>query len=140
MDGKDVARRLYDEVFNARTVEVLDEIAVSDYDEHSPLPGQGTGLDGLKERVAMLIDALDPRFEIQDIVAESDRVVVRWTNSGTNVGDFGGMPATGRAFTIDGIDVYRLRDGKLAEHWHVVDMLALLQQLGFLPAPETVSG
>jgi len=140
MDGKDVARRLYDDVYNARSVEVLDEIAVRDYDEHSPLPGQGAGLDGLKERVAMLIDALDPRFEIQDIVAEDDRVVVRWTNTGTHVGDFGGMPASGRRFTIDGIDVYRLREGKLAEHWHVVDMLGLLQQLGFLPAPESVSG
>ena len=83
MDGKDVARRLYDEVFNARRVEVLDEIATPDYDEHSPLPGQGNGLDGLKQRVAMLIDALDPHFTIEDMVAEGDRVAVRWTWTGT---------------------------------------------------------
>jgi steroid delta-isomerase-like uncharacterized protein len=132
---KDIARRLYDEVLNARRVEVLDEIVTVDYEEHDPLPGQGTGIDGLKQRVAILIDALDPHFSIEDIIAEGDRVVVRWTNSGTNVGDFLGMPATGRPFTIAGIDIYRVEGGKLAEHWHVVDMLAQLQQLGYFPTP-----
>jgi steroid delta-isomerase-like uncharacterized protein len=133
--NKDVARRLYDEVFNGRRVEVLDEIVARDYEEHDPLPGQATGIDGFKKRIAILVDALDPHFTIEDIIAEDDRVVVRWTNSGTNVGDFLGMPATGRPFTIAGIDIYRVEDGKLAEHWHVVDMLAQLQQLGYFPAP-----
>lgn len=133
--NKDVARRLYDEVLNGRRVEVLDEIAARDYEEHDPLPGQVAGIDGLKERVAILVDALDPHFTIEDVIAEDDRVVVRWTNSGTNVGDFLGMPATGRPFTIAGIDIFRVEDGKLAEHWHVVDMLAQLQQVGYFPAP-----
>ena len=133
--NKDVARRLYDEVFNGRRVEVLDEIVARDYEEHDPLPGQAAGIDGFKKRIAILVDALDPHFTIEDVIAEDDRVVVRWTNSGTNVGDFLGMPATGRPFTIAGIDIYRVEDGKLAEHWHVVDMLAQLQQLGYFPAP-----
>jgi steroid delta-isomerase-like uncharacterized protein len=133
--NKDVARRLYDEVFNGRRVEVLDEIVALDYEEHDPFPGQATGIDGFKKRIAILVDALDPHFTIEDVIAEDDRVVVRWTNSGTNVGDFLGMPATGRPFTIAGIDIYRVEDGKLAEHWHVVDMLAQLQQLGYFPAP-----
>ena len=134
--NKEVARRFYDEVFNERRVEVLDELAVSDYEEHDPLPGQGTGLEGLKGRVRMVIDGLDPHFTIEDMIAEGEKVVVRWTNSGTNSGEFLGMPATGRSFSVQGIDIYRLADGKLAEHWHVVDMLAHMQQLGFLPTPE----
>ncbi|MEP7223911.1 MAG: ester cyclase [Actinomycetota bacterium] len=136
--NKEVARRFYEEAFNGRHVAVLDELAVSDYEEHDPLPGQGTGLAGLKERVQMVIDGLDPHFAIEDMIAEGEKVVVRWTNSGTNSGEFLGMPPTGRSFSIQGIDIYRLADGKLAEHWHVVDMLAHLQQLGFLPAPEGV--
>ncbi len=134
--NKEVARRFYDEVFNERRVEVLDELAVSDYEEHDPLPGQGTGLEGLKGRVRMVIDGLDPHFLIEDMIAEGEKVVVRWTNSGTNSGAFLGMPPTGRSFSIQGIDIYRLADGKLAEHWHVVDMLAHMQQLGLLPTPE----
>jgi predicted ester cyclase len=60
-------------------------------------------------------------------------VVVRWTNPGTHVGEFAGIPPTGRAFSIAGIDIYRVVDGRLSEHWHVVDQLAMLGQLGLLP-------
>ncbi len=132
---KQTARRLYD-ILNGGDLNALEEIATSDYEEHDPLPGQGTGLQGLKDRVTMLREALDPHFTIEDVVAESDKVVVRWTNSGTHVGEFFGAPATHKSFTIPGIDVFRVRDGKLAEHWHVVDQLSLLQQLGLLPMPE----
>ena len=134
--NKDVVRRFYEEVFNQRDVDLLDELVVRDYEEHDPLPGQQPGLDGLKHRVNTIIAALDPHFAIEDVIAEGDKVVVRWTNSGTNVGDFLGIPATGRSFSIAGVDIYRLEGGKLAEHWHVVDMLGQMQQLGLLPAPE----
>ena len=137
-ENKRVVRRFYDEVLNGKKVAVLDEIAIVDYEEHDMLPGQGTGLSGLRERVTILDQALDPRFTIEDIIAESDRVVVRWTNSGTHVGEFFGAPATGKTFTIAGIDIYRLEDGKMAEHWHVVDQLSMLQQLGMLPSNESV--
>ena len=134
--NKELARRVYEEVLNNRNVDLLDELVVPDYEEHDPLPGQRTGLEGLKDRVKILIDGLDPQFTIEDVIAEGDKVVVRWTNSGTNVGDFLGIPATGRSFRTAGIDIYRVEDGKLAEHWHVVDQLAQMQQLGLLPSPE----
>ncbi|HEV2712617.1 MAG TPA: ester cyclase [Gaiellaceae bacterium] len=134
--NKEVARRFYEEVLNKRNVDLLDELVVPDYEEHDPLPGQRTGLDGLKDRVNILIEGLDPHFTIEDVIAEGDKVVVRWTNSGTNVGDFLGIPATGRSFRTPGIDIYRMEGGKLAEHWHVVDQLVQMQQLGLLPTPE----
>jgi predicted ester cyclase len=77
---------------------------------------------------------LAPTFAVEDIVAEGDRVVVRWSNSGRHVGDFLGMPPTGHSYAIAGIDIYRIEDGQLAEHWHVIDQLAMLQQLGLVPA------
>src|SRR5262245_39455834 len=120
--NKTVVRRYYEEVLNTGHVDALAELAVADYAEHDPLPGQSTGRDGLRGRVEMLRGAFRPHFTIEDIIAEGDRVAVRWTNRGTHVGEFMGMPATGKAFTIAGIDIHRLRDGKLAEHWHVVDL------------------
>lgn len=133
--NKSVVRRYYEDILNAGDIDALAELAVDDYAEHDPLPGQSTGCEGLRERVEMLRGAFRPHFTIEDLIAEGDKVVVRWTNRGTHVGEFMGMPATGKAFAIAGIDIHRLRDGKLAEHWHVVDLLGQLQQLGVLPQP-----
>jgi len=137
MDNKAVVRRYYNEVLNLRTIDLLDELAVEDYVEHDPFPGQGNGLADLKARVAGLCSAFNPlQFTIQDVIAEGDKVVVRWTNAGTHSGSFMGIPATGNEFGIAGIDIHVVRGGKLAEHWHVVDQLAQMQQLGLIPQPE----
>jgi steroid delta-isomerase-like uncharacterized protein len=127
--------RFYDEVLNGRRLDVIDEIAVEDYLENDPLPGQGQGREGLRDRVSALVSALEPHFTVEDVIAEGDRVVVRWHHSGTHVGTFLGIPATGKSFDIAGIDIYRVAADRLAEHWHVVDQLAMLIQLGLVPAP-----
>lgn len=134
--NKATIRRYYEEILNQGDVNALADIAVSDYVENDPLPGQATGLAGLQERVELLRGALSPHFTIEDMVAEGDKVVVRWTQRGMHVRDFLGLPSTGKRFTISGIDIYSLRDGRMAEHWHVVDQLSLLQQLGVIPMPE----
>jgi steroid delta-isomerase-like uncharacterized protein len=131
-----VIRSYYEEVFNERRVDLIDQLAVEDYVEHDPFPGQGNGRSDLKARVRLILDSMNPlRFEIEDIVAEGDRVVVRWSQTGTQSGNFMGIPPSGRNFTFAGIDVHRLRDGRMAEHWHVIDLFGLLQQLGAIPAP-----
>ena len=135
-DNKAVVQRFYQEVLNQRKLDVLDQIAAEDYVEHDPFPGQGNGRADLKARVTGLHKAFNPlRFNVEDVIAEDDKVVVRWTNSGTDRGGFMGIPPTGREFGIAGIDIYVVRDGRLAEHWHVVDMLGHMQQLGLLPTP-----
>ena len=134
--NKSLVRRFYDEVLNAHRIDVLDTLALADYTEHDPLPGQRDGLVGLKDRVSMLIQGLPSTYTVEDIVAEGDRVVVRWRNAGVHSGQFMGIPPTGRSFDIAGIDIYRIENDRVAEHWHVVDQLTLLQQLGLLPAPE----
>lgn len=132
--NKQVALRLY-ELLNAGNAEAVGDLVATDYEEHDPLPGQGTGRDGVVDRFSMIVQGLAPRFTVEDVIAEGDRVVVRWTNAGTHVGDFAGAPATGRAFTIGGIDVYRVADGRLCEHWHQLDQLSMLGQLGLFPEP-----
>jgi steroid delta-isomerase-like uncharacterized protein len=138
--NKAVIARFYETALNAGDVTVLEQLASPDYEEHDPIPGQGTGRDGLRDRVRMIVDAFGQRFTVEDVIAEGDRVVVRWTGSGTHVGEFMGIPPTGRPFTISGIDIYRMADGTMAEHWHVVDQLALLGQLGLLPEQEPSEG
>lgn len=129
---KDLATQVY-ALANAGDVEAIGELVTTDYVENDPLPGQGTGREGVIDRFSMLTSALAPKFTVDDVIAEDDRVVVRWTNSGTHVGEFLGIPATGRSFTICGIDIYRIDGGRLDEHWHVVDQLSMLGQLGLLP-------
>jgi steroid delta-isomerase-like uncharacterized protein len=131
-DNKRQVQRLYD-LLNRGDVESVGELVAPDYDERNPLPGQGNGREGVLDRFSMIIGGLAPRFTIEDIIAEGDRVVVRWTNSGTHVAQFAGIPGTGKAFTISGVDIYRVTDGLLREHWDVVDQLSLLGQLGLLP-------
>ncbi len=133
--NKAIVRRYYDEVLNGGNINALGEIASVEYDEHDPLPGQVNGIEGLRQRVEMLRSALRPDFTLEDIIAEGDRVAVRWVNHGALVGPFLGLPPNGRSFIIAGIDIHRVQNGKMVEHWHVVDQLAMLQQLGVLPQP-----
>ena len=130
-------RRYYLEVFNQKKESLLDELAVPDYVEHNPFPGHGQGIAGLYQRVGMLQSAFRANFTIEDMIVEGDKVVVRWTNQVVHQGTFFGIPATGKSATVSGIDIHRLRDGKMAEHWDVVDILSVLQQLGALPQPST---
>lgn len=140
-DNKAVVSRYYDEVLNQRRVNVLDEIAAEDYVEHDPFPGQGNGRADLKARVTGFHNAFKPlRFKVEDVIGEGDKVVVRWTNSGTDSGGFMGIPPTGKQFGIAGIDIHIVRDGRLTEHWHVVDLLRQMQQLGLIPAPSGALG
>ena len=135
-DTQEIVRRFYGQVMGDGDLAALDELATEDYQEHDPFPGQGEGLSGLKTRTEMIRDGLAPSFAVEDVIHDGDKLVVRWVNSGTHVGDFAGIPPTNKSFSIAGIDIFRLRDGKLAEHWHVVDQLSMLQQLGLIPAPE----
>jgi steroid delta-isomerase-like uncharacterized protein len=135
-DNKTVVRRYYEEVFNQRKTSLIGQLAVDDYREHNPFPGQGDGRADLEARVQAILGAFAPlQFRLEDLVAENDRVVARWSQTGTHTGAFMGIPPTGRQFTITGIDIHKLRNGRMAEHWHVVDLFGLLQQLGAIPAP-----
>ena len=132
--GKQTALRLY-ELLNAGQIVEVGDLVTEDYMEHDPLPGQGSGREGAIDRFSIIVGALAPHFTVEDVITEGDRVVVRWTNAGTHVGEFAGVPATGGTFSISGIDIYRVEGNLLAEHWHVVDQLSMLGQLGLLPEP-----
>lgn len=127
--NKALLRRYKVDILNRRDLDALDEVAAVDYLDHAALPGQAPGLAGLKYRVAQLWKALDPQWTIDDIIAEGDVVVLRWTHAGRHVGQFMGIPPSGKTFTNHGIDMYRVRDDKMAEHWNVVDLFGFYQQV-----------
>jgi steroid delta-isomerase-like uncharacterized protein len=100
-------------------------------------PDQPTGPEGVKGVVAMFRSAMpDLRVVVEDMIAEDDKVAVRYTLEGTHEGELFGVPPTGQRLSIKSIAVERVSDGKIREHWRVTDSLDMMQQLGVIPAPE----
>ena len=127
------------EVLNNDNFGLLDEIVASDFVEHSPQPGVAPTREGFKQSVKALKTAFpDLRYTIDDSIESGDRIVHRLTGSGTMKADYMGMPATDKRATWTEIHIGRVANGRLAEHWGLVDQLGLLVQLGIVPAPGRV--
>jgi len=124
-----VVRRLIEEGFSGGDLDVCDSLVAPDAVEHQR--GLAAGASGTKETIATLHRWFsDFRLEIDDVIAEGDRVWIRNTASGTNTGSVFGRPPTGRPFRITVFDALRVADGRVVEHWGVPDQLGLLVQLG----------
>jgi steroid delta-isomerase-like uncharacterized protein len=118
------------DVMGRGNLELLDELAVDDYDDHVALPGQGYGRDGLKRRVARIRAAFQPRQRLHDVIVDADLVAVRWTLSGVHSAEFAGLPPTGKPVEFDGVDMYLMREGRMAAHWNVVNLWDFYRQVG----------
>lgn len=128
--------RRFAEIFESGDVDALDELVAPDFVEHTPAPGQGPGLQGLKDWLREFRTAFsEARYVIEDEIVEGDRMAVRTTISGRHTGEYLGVPATNKSFSVPGIDIVRVRDGRAAEHWGLFDALGMLQQLGIAEAP-----
>ena len=138
--NKRTIERLYEEVVNQGRLEVLDEICQPDLVEHNPFPDQLQGVEGLKQRASMVRAAFDPTFTLEHVIADGDKVAVMWTNRGTNTTAWMGMQPTGKSFAVQGVDIHLFREGRLAEHWDVVDVYGMLVQTGAIPAPGAALG
>jgi predicted ester cyclase len=135
-DIKALASRIPLEVENQGKLEVLDEVLAPDFIDHAARPGSPPGGEGVKAYIVALLRAFpDLNISINRQIAEGDLVVTHGTYSGTMTGEFAGMPPSGKQMISDGIHIVRVRDGKLVEHWAVVDELGMLQQLGFIEVP-----
>jgi steroid delta-isomerase-like uncharacterized protein len=121
--------RFFSEVMGRGDLALLDELAVEDYEDHVALPGQGPGRDGLKRRVARIRAAFQPRHRLHSILVDADLVAAHWTLAGLHAADFAGLPASGKPVEFDGIDMYCMREGRMAEHWNVVDLWAFYRQV-----------
>lgn len=135
-ENKAVSRRVLEESFNQGNLAVIDELVSADYVDHDLPPGLPDGPEGFKQLVAMYRAAFpDVQMAIEDVVAEGDKVVIRWTARGTHQGELMGIPPTNKQVTVTGIDINRLAGGKMAEHWGNFDQMGMMQQLGVIPSP-----
>lgn len=137
-DRKTLAARMPLEVFGQGKFEVVDEVLAPDFIDHNPpQPGMPTGREGVKAFAAAARKAFpDLKNTINHTVEEGDLVVLHISSSATMKGEFAGMPPSGKQATWDAVHIERFRDDKIVEHWTVQDRLGMLQQLGFIPAPE----
>ncbi len=101
---------------------------------HDPQVPAGPGPAGVVGAVSAYQEGVDGHWQIDDIFSSDDKVVVRWTGSGTHVGDVNGIAPTGKKISVDAISIHRMPAGKIAETWEVWDTLGFLQQLGVVPA------
>ncbi len=140
--NKALARRAIEELWNRGNYALIDEFVASDFVIHASTPAAEIhGPEEAKQFLTMLHAAFpDIHFTIEDQVAEGDKVSTRWTAVATHMGEFQGIPPTGKRVRLAGMDIDRIANGKVVECWEHSDELGLLQQLGALPAPEQAGG
>lgn len=136
--NKSIVRRLLEQSWGQGDLGVLREVVSQDFCDENPAPGQPCGYEGQEWAVRTFRTGLSNiSLRVDDLVGQGDRVVDRWTFSATQTGEFMGIPATGRKFTLTGMDECRLENGKIAQLWHVEDILGMMRQLGAAPtAPQ----
>lgn len=131
-----IALRLINEVWNAGSLEVLDEIMAPDFVSHGPTHDETKNLDDFRTFVAAMRSAFpDLVITAEQVIADGERMAVAWRVTGTNTGTLDELPATGQSASLLGVTLYRFADGKIAESWYAWNELDLLTQLGLIPAP-----
>ena len=140
-ENKAIERRFFEEVVNKGNLAVLDELLAPNFVDRSGLPGIAPDREGYKQFFAMAHSAFpDFHSTLEDMFAEGDKVVQRFTARGTHKGEWMGIAPTGKQMTVSGIAIHRITGGKIVEGWTSMDMLGALQQLGVVPPPGQAGG
>ena len=135
-DIKALTRRLYDEVFTGGNLALIDDLMGDDFVEHEEFPGMPPGKEAVRAFVTASREAFpDLAVQVEDMIAEDEKVVSRVRFTGTHEGEFMGIPATGNKIDMAVIDIVAWRDGKATDHWGISDQLALFTQLGVIELP-----
>ena len=136
-ENKAIALRLYEEIINTGDFDKADEVISPDLVDHEETPFPvPPGIEGFKQGFSTFREVFpDLRMDVQDMIAEGDKVVARLTVHGTHQGEFMGMPPTGNPIEVTATDIFRIGDGKIVDHWGNFDDLGMMQQLGAIPPP-----
>ena len=135
-DGTGLIKRFYEDVIGGGQINLVDELTTDDLVDHEEgLPGQPSGREGVKFFINAMREAFpDIRVgTVEPVMADGNLEAARVTLTGTHKGELMGVAATNRTVEIESIDIIRVEDGKVAEHWGVTDTMSLMQQLGALP-------
>ncbi len=136
-ENKAIVKRIVQEIWNGRNLDLADELIAPDYIDNVSGAGSAVGPKGFKEAVSGVRDAFpDFAITINDMISENDKVVLVWTFIGTHKGELMGIAPTDKLIEFDGIYLYRFKDGKLVERSGKRDMFKLMSQLGASPPLE----
>jgi steroid delta-isomerase-like uncharacterized protein len=140
LDNKAIVRRLYEQVWNKRRLEVVDGLVSPSHALNDPIvSGSQIGPELYKRRVVEFTTSFpDLRFTIEDVIAEKGKAVVCWTFAGTHKAEFMKIPATGKKVSVEGITIHVIANGKILDSYARWDVLSLLRQLGNAPHLEKV--
>jgi len=129
--NKEIMQRLYREVLVDWNMSLVDDFVADQFTSHDWPKGSPSGPEAFRNYYSNIIRSVlpDARYEVDDLIAEADKVVVRWRLLGTHKGKFNNIAPTGKFITLRGIAVYRLEDSKLIERWVVTDLHGLLEEL-----------
>ena len=132
--NKEIVRRALEDSWQDPSV--FDELISSDYVGHDPaLPEPIRGPQGAKDNFKQYSDAFEgAQITVVDQIAEGDAVATRWEARGRHTGELMGVPPTGKEVVVEGLNLTRLRDGKIVEEWSNWDTLGMLQQIGAIPS------
>ena len=128
--------KIIDEAGKTGNASIIDDFLSEDFVEHNPFPGISANREGWKQAFKMFAEATPGYHVIDDLIAEDDKVAAHITAYGKHVGTIFGIPATNKEFSMKGITIWRLRDGKIVEHWSQTDMVGMMIQLGVMPPPQ----
>jgi predicted SnoaL-like aldol condensation-catalyzing enzyme len=133
--SSDVANRLTDEVFMGGDFSNFDDLVDDSYVDHDPMPGIADDKKGLRDTAEMVVATFDNRkMTMHELVEMNDgRLVENWIMAGTHVGEAMGIPPSNQDVTVRGMEIWRVENGKLAEHWGVVDISDVLEKAGLIP-------
>jgi steroid delta-isomerase-like uncharacterized protein len=134
-ENKAIIRRLYEEIWNKRKVELVGEIISPSHALQAPnVSGSAVGPEAYKRQLMLFLSGYpDLHFRVEDTIAEADKVVACWTFSGTHRGEYLGVPATNKKVSVDGITIHHIANGKIMDSYSNWDALGMMQQLGVIP-------
>ena len=139
-ENREIGRRVLEEMWGQGRLELADQLYAPDYVDHAsrgPEPGTVVGPQGIRDAVASFRAAFpDLRYEVEEVMAERDLVMTRFSARGTHRGRFLGVEPSGREISYTGTDINRISGGKIVESWVHYDALGLLEQLGLIPTIE----
>jgi steroid delta-isomerase-like uncharacterized protein len=129
-----IVRKFFEVGPSKGDIAAADALLHAEFTLHTPLPTPGPGIEEMNNVITTCRAAIAGlQVTIDDIMADGNRVIARFTARGTHNGEFMGVPPTGKAITLTAIEIFRIKDGKIAELWGEVNMMGLMQQLGMLP-------
>lgn len=122
-DNKAKVRRFYEEVVQKGNVAILDEVAAPHIVDHNPTPGQAPGIEGVRQFfTAMFAAVTDRRVDVEQVLAEGDKVAAQISIRGKHTGELAGIPPSGKEVVMRISDIVRFENGKVVERWGVEDM------------------